>query len=350
MHPGHDELHLEAVPASVGQARRMVAATLHSLGREDLVGSAQLVVSELVTNALLHGVAPVTARVRGTRAHPRVEISDASMRLPRLPEAPLPLTEAVRPTGALPAGGALTFAPEEVDALLREELDLLSMGGRGIRLVITYSAAWGIHRTTGCKTVWFEPSAEPRTDAPNEIQVFETIEDETLPLPRARRSLDDLSPATGPQVMRHVRLVNAPVRLIAAVRSHYDDLQREIRLIGLQYGRAAATLPRHLFEQAAHPELHRLRALGVEQVEQAVLVGRDHADLDYEVAPADAAVFARTVALFLEADEFCRRERLLTLALTERQRAAVIWFVDQVVSQVAGRAPCAWDEAVDARA
>ena len=50
------------------------------IGRPELVECAELGVSELVTNALLHGEPPITVRVRGTAEHPRVEVRDGSRR------------------------------------------------------------------------------------------------------------------------------------------------------------------------------------------------------------------------------------------------------------------------------
>ena len=48
---------------------------------------AELGVSELVTNALLHGEPPIPVRVRGTAEHPRIEVRDSSVEAPILPTA-----------------------------------------------------------------------------------------------------------------------------------------------------------------------------------------------------------------------------------------------------------------------
>lgn len=336
-----DELRLDPIPASVGRARAMVASRLREVGREDLVDNAELVVSEVVTNALLHAGAPITIRVRGTRRHPRVEVADRSMGLPRLPES-LP-----EPVGALPelttvgaaagpsrSGGVRGPRPSE--AVADVDLDALTTGGRGVGLVITHSASWGVDRSSHGKVIWFEPSAEVRTDARNEIQVFETVDAEPQRTPFAEHADGE---TTSP-----VRLINAPVRAIAAVRRHYDELQREIRLIGLQYGGRASSLPKQFFVQAANPDLHRLRAVGSEQVQDAVERGLEYTDLDYKVTQSAAEEFAETVRLLLAADAFCRREHLLTLAMSDRQLAVVGWFLDQIVSQLDGLPPVPWTE------
>ena len=75
-------LALDPDPESVKQARDWVRTVLEKLDREDIVFAAELGVSELVTNAILHGTPPISVRVRGTRTHPRVEVRDASKRPP----------------------------------------------------------------------------------------------------------------------------------------------------------------------------------------------------------------------------------------------------------------------------
>ena len=56
------------------------SASSTALGRDDLADAAQLGVSELVTNAILHADPPIAVRLGGTRSHPRVEVHDSSAR------------------------------------------------------------------------------------------------------------------------------------------------------------------------------------------------------------------------------------------------------------------------------
>ena len=69
---------LPATPPSVKLARSWVSKILEEIGRGDLVDAAQLGVSELVTNALIHSQPPLSVRVRGTIDHPRIEVVDSS--------------------------------------------------------------------------------------------------------------------------------------------------------------------------------------------------------------------------------------------------------------------------------
>src|SRR6201747_2582884 len=82
---------LPASPPSVRLARSWVSQILAEIGREDLVDAAQLGVSELVTNALIHSQPPLSVRVRGTVDHPRIEVGDSSpVPPPPAPNAPAP--------------------------------------------------------------------------------------------------------------------------------------------------------------------------------------------------------------------------------------------------------------------
>ena len=64
--------------------------TCHDIDRDDLVECAELGVSELVTNAVLHGSPPIKVRVRGTWEHPRVEVIDGSTEPPDPARQPRP--------------------------------------------------------------------------------------------------------------------------------------------------------------------------------------------------------------------------------------------------------------------
>ncbi|MEU3186434.1 ATP-binding protein [Streptomyces sp. NPDC006923] len=120
----------EAAPRARGHVREVLAA----LGVEgDLAASVELVVSELVTNAVRHGVClcgctrgAVSLALMGTGGRLRVEVADPSRTPPRWP------------TGV-----------ESVDAETEE--------GRGLLLVTSLAADWGDHaRRPRGKVVWCE--------------------------------------------------------------------------------------------------------------------------------------------------------------------------------------------------
>ncbi|GAA4971613.1 ATP-binding SpoIIE family protein phosphatase [Streptomyces hyderabadensis] len=108
-------------PAEVGRARAVVREQLHDWGLPKLAAPAELMVSELVTNAVRHSHArPVELRL--VRADTLLcEVDDDDHDLPALRSA----------------------GPEDET-------------GRGLRVVSTLARAWGASRTGAGKTVWFE--------------------------------------------------------------------------------------------------------------------------------------------------------------------------------------------------
>jgi serine phosphatase RsbU (regulator of sigma subunit)/anti-sigma regulatory factor (Ser/Thr protein kinase) len=107
-----------------GLARRFLDETLATWGvDEDVVMTAQLCVSELVTNAVIH---------TGTRPEMTVELDDEC------------LTVLV-----LDHGG-------EGDVAVTAEVDPIRVSGRGLTLVDAVASAWGVQQTPDGTTVWFE--------------------------------------------------------------------------------------------------------------------------------------------------------------------------------------------------
>jgi anti-sigma regulatory factor (Ser/Thr protein kinase) len=126
---------LPYAPSSVAVARRRLTADLVSAGiYESVVGDATLVVSELLSNSILHAAPLPGAKVRVAWTlnddAVRVAVSDAG-------GGPLP-----RITQASPA------AP----------------GGRGLGIVETLSSRWGVLRDEGETTVWAVLMAAPVRD------------------------------------------------------------------------------------------------------------------------------------------------------------------------------------------
>ncbi|MFF7971989.1 SpoIIE family protein phosphatase [Streptomyces sp. NPDC007905] len=107
-------------PRSVGRAREYARAQLVSWDLEPLVDTTELLVSELVTNALRYGEGEIRLRLLLDRTLV-CEVWDAGLVQPRRRRA------------------------RDTDE-----------GGRGLQLVGLLSAAWGSRRTPRGKTVWFE--------------------------------------------------------------------------------------------------------------------------------------------------------------------------------------------------
>ena len=125
---------LELDSRSSAAARRFVGEALRRWDCEALLDTVNLLVSELVTNSVLHANSAPDVAVLLKPDAVRIEVSDQG--------------------GALPA-----VAAPRPDAT----------SGRGLAMVETLSTAWGVESTDGGKTVWFEmgrPDAmAPRSEA-----------------------------------------------------------------------------------------------------------------------------------------------------------------------------------------
>ncbi|WP_424849496.1 SpoIIE family protein phosphatase [Streptomyces sp. SAI-129] len=111
---------LEPEDAAPGKARRLARRALARWGMEDLTDSVELLVSEVVTNAVRYASKPVTLRLLRTDVL-RCEVGDDVPQLPRLRQA---------------------RATDE--------------GGRGLYLVNRLARRWGATRLSTGKVVWFE--------------------------------------------------------------------------------------------------------------------------------------------------------------------------------------------------
>ncbi|MFI8322246.1 SpoIIE family protein phosphatase [Streptomyces sp. NPDC085529] len=111
---------LEPEDAAPGRARRLARRALARWDLEELTDSVELLISEVVTNAVRYAERPVTLRLLKTDVL-RCEVGDDSPQLPRQRRA------------------------RETDE-----------GGRGLFLVNRLARRWGATRLSGGKVVWFE--------------------------------------------------------------------------------------------------------------------------------------------------------------------------------------------------
>jgi anti-sigma regulatory factor (Ser/Thr protein kinase) len=119
------ELTLTATPTAAGAAREAVRTWLTDRYDQETADKAMLLVSELVTNAVVHGAGPAPSltvdHVADGVLH--VAVRDSSRHLPqRHPEVP----------------------------------DTEQPGGRGLFLIESFATAWGWEPLRSGKRVWFE--------------------------------------------------------------------------------------------------------------------------------------------------------------------------------------------------
>ena len=288
-------------PRGVQKARHWVVATCHDIGRADLVECSELGVSELVTNALLHAETPISVRVRGTREHPRVEVRDAS------PEPPL-------------------LPPSKVED---GEEDLLVTFGRGLSIVARCSRAWGAEIEDDGKVVWFEPAPEPSEEG---VEGIITGLREAEARPRS---------GTG---MMEIELHGVPLRLFFGFQMHYRELRREVRLLALA-NEASYPLAKTLSDHFGALDRQLSEGIGAYQIDAAVRSRVNTTDLRVAIASDGAVTVARFLDLLDLADEFCKEQRLLSLARSPEQRDFQRWFLGEFVRQQNGESPLAWHDA-----
>lgn len=114
------ELQLEPERSNVALARRFVMDAIHRLGRDKYADVAELLTSELVTNAVLHAGTTVQVTVSDEADGLRVEVTDHSAAAPQ-----------------------------------RRRYSAEAATGRGLGLVESLASAWGTRSGSPGKTVWF---------------------------------------------------------------------------------------------------------------------------------------------------------------------------------------------------
>jgi serine phosphatase RsbU (regulator of sigma subunit)/anti-sigma regulatory factor (Ser/Thr protein kinase) len=112
---------LEPELHSVRHARALIRDPLKRWGLEDLIDSSELLVSELVTNAIRYANGEILLRLILEPESLTVEVHDSSPALPRVLQA-----------------------------------DKDAENGRGLHVVSLMASRWGVRRTAGGKVVWCE--------------------------------------------------------------------------------------------------------------------------------------------------------------------------------------------------
>ena len=119
--------YLEPRAQTARRARRLAHRALQRWELEELADSVELLVSEVVTNAVRYAERPITLRLLRTQDVLRCEVGDDVPQLPRIRQA--------RPSDE---------------------------GGRGLFLVNRLARRWGATRLSTGKVVWFEMALPPR--------------------------------------------------------------------------------------------------------------------------------------------------------------------------------------------
>lgn len=290
----HRTLTLPPHTASPAKARRFVESALQTAKLDEPAMTAALLVSELVTNAVLHAGTRIEVEVRVHAGYVRVGVTDGTSAHARPQSTPRPDVAAV---------------------------------GRGTQLLDELADGWGTDsRASGGKTVWFElhgDDADAVPDAPR----LHLASSGGVVAHRAPRSVV-------------VELLDVPVEPASRAVEHHEELLRELALVSLNTDRAPY-LPQRLLELADRvraqflPLTRALRATLAGATERGEAVCDVRVELPVELRE-DTVDFA---ALHAEAEGLARQGWLLTLTPADDVVRLRCWLLGQLAAQLGGAAP-----------
>ena len=295
---------LRAHPSSVSAARRLVRDALTLARRDDLIEAAQLLVSEVVTNALVHAGTPIDFRATIQSGGLRVEVTDGST------QKPVPRTYAT-----------------------------MAGTGRGLRLLEQLVDRWGTLAHEDGKTVWFELSSGARLEhvqgVPDEVETEKT----------QGSSRDD---------MLNVVLLNVPLLLHAAWHQHAEELLREYLLASLDNGDDTEALEMHAAASGAMSLLHQhIPAPDVGEDPEALMATAVEPNVSAErlllPVPRSSVFQFRVLHKTLEsARALAESGVFLTPPVQPELRALRLWLCGQVLKADRGEAPTTWSNDAEA--
>lgn len=273
-------------PRSVPAARRFVRQLVEDAGLDEWVGDAQLAVSELCTNVVLH-------------AHTSFEVS----------------------VQVVPGGVHVQVWDDDPVLPARRVSGPTSTTGRGLELLAAVATASGVQAVGPNKVVWFslgDTGPEPVQD---------------VLLDRYRDQAEDSgSEPVGPVVT--VVLRGMPVPLWLSAREHHNTLMREFSLHRQAVQAAAGEVPADLVaaDRARSLVLTTLRADG----------GGPTTDLHLPVRPGQRRWFEALRDVLDEAERLAVDGALLAPPGPPEIVAVRHWATGQVLAQLRGATPTAW--------
>ena len=358
------DLPLPALPRAAGLARRALRDLLEGTAYEERCEDASLALSEVVTNAVLHGREPLSLRAELDDDRLRLEVRDGS---PLGPTFSVLDTTAVTGRGLLlvttladrwglepcPDGKAVWFEldresvpaqelgvdellaswgedvddpAQEVVKVVLTDLDV-SLTARSeahvealLRELALVAGGPGVDPDGDGKAVWFELDLEPEPSAPLDV-------DELL----ASWGEDVDDPA---QEVVKVVLTELDVAMTARSESHVEGLLRELALVaGCEDDDPRVTLvAERVLSAAAQVEL--LRSEVKAQLSRAVLAGEERLDVVLRITRIDAETVREFARAISEADRLSRRGELLTQPAPRELSAARERYLSRIISQL----------------
>lgn len=297
-------LELAGEAASASRARSWLAAELADWSA-GCVATAELLVSELVTNAVLHASGRIEVSADRDGARVTVDVVD------RWPSRPV----------------RKAYGPDAAT-------------GRGLFLLEQLAEAWGVREQGDRKAVWFRLSdhqqeveaAAPDLDAWEQLGGWPDLELAATDAQPARRR-------TG-QVEVHLR--GLPVAVYVAAEEHHDALIRELALL-LAAGPGPHVSARLL--ELATDLVRRFKGFNqrrTAQVETARRANQPTVDVTEVFSPEEVADVRLVAAELDEVDQLAEQAPLLTRPALAEVRAMRRWYSEEVARQLQGLEPTPW--------
>jgi PAS domain S-box-containing protein len=281
----------------------MVLRLLADAGRDDLLEPAQLLVSEVVTNALVHSATPIEVSMAADEQGVLVEIGDGSPNIPRVRD----------------------YAPT-------------ASTGRGLALLDRTADAWGVVPGIRGKTVWFQLSSADDEPAPENGHGRHGPDADVIPLRPLHGAIE-------------VELLNVPLLLHAAWQQHAEAVLREHLMAHMEaepdddplsvHARATDALA-VLAEHIPAPDV------GVdpdELMSSAVDPGVSSPQVRMQVPRGSVPNFRVLDSTMESAQDMGRRGELLVPGVQPELRMMRSWLCAQVLEQAAGAEPQGWPPA-----
>jgi anti-sigma regulatory factor (Ser/Thr protein kinase) len=142
------KIDLPSGPTSPRTARHALTGVLGELVNQDCTDVIELLVSELVTNAVVHAQGAVELKVWADPDLVRVEVTDGSRSSPQIRD----------------------YGPEATT-------------GRGVRLLDNLATRWGVELGSAGKTVWFEFATDSELQVVEDPYPFDVVAFEALDAP-----------------------------------------------------------------------------------------------------------------------------------------------------------------------
>ncbi len=298
-------------PQSAPRARAVVREVLRGSRIESVLDAAELCVSELVTNAVLHAGTQIQLEVRYAASIVRLSVRDQSPNVPVL----------VRHTRT-------------------------ASTGRGLAMVAAVADAWGIDQHDGRgKTVWCElterSASTPDLDIAAVVAAWElSTADDPLPVPDESARTDTTT--------SDVVLQGYPVRLGQRLQEHYEAVVRECQLLAAPRQDSLPGMPERLLvlavtlAQRYTEELSDLARPDPRRV-AAHAHGLAVIDLTYDVSPEQLLRLRTWQQILDDVDDFSRRGDLLAPAIPHTLALLRGWALDQFARQSQGSTADPWD-------